>query len=79
MIKVKFCFDNPQTSLDIALTGKMSSNCTGDKCDVNLKSSMNVAPKKGYTSNPVDVNCQRDYTLCKYDWHSEMTQSDFKK
>lgn len=52
------------TSLDIALTGKMSSNCTGDKCDVNLKSSMNVAPKKGYTSNPVDVNCQRDYTLC---------------
>ena len=53
------------SSLDISVTGKMDQNCTDTGCDVKLKNSMNVAPKKGYTSKPVDLNCQRDYTLCE--------------
>jgi hypothetical protein len=53
------------STMTIDLTGKVKKNCTDVGCDVTLKNTMNVAPKKGYTSRPVDLNCQRDYTLCK--------------
>lgn len=51
------------SSLEISLVGKLKSNCT-TSCDVNLKNFLDVAPKRGYTVNPVDLNCQRDYTIC---------------
>lgn len=53
------------SSMDISLVGTMKSNCSDVGCDLNLKSSMNVAPRKGYTNAPVDLNCQRGYTTCK--------------
>ena len=53
------------STMSIALTGKMNENCTETGCDVSLNNDMKVAPKKGYTSRAVDLNCQRDYTLCK--------------
>jgi len=53
------------STMDISLKGTVKSNCSEVGCDIDLTNSMNVAPKKGYTNAPVDVNCQRDYTTCK--------------
>jgi hypothetical protein len=71
VIDMEMVHDHPTgywnlSSMAITLVGKMSANCSTDGCDVNLKNTMNVAPKKGFTSKAVDINCQRDYTMCTY-------------
>ena len=53
------------SAMTVAVVGQMKGNCSDVGCDVNLNDSINVAPKRGYTDSPVDVNCQRNYTTCK--------------
>ena len=52
------------SAMTVAVVGKMQGNCSDVGCDVDLKDTMRVAPRRGYTDSPVDVNCQRNYTTC---------------
>lgn len=52
------------SAMTVAVVGKMKGNCSDVGCDVNLTNNINVAPRRGYTDSPVDVNCQRNYTTC---------------
>ena len=52
------------SAMTVAVVGKMKGNCSDVGCDVDLKDTMRVAPRRGYTDSPVDVNCQRNYTTC---------------